>query len=192
MGVAIGGSAAVTNPIPINPYKKKTSQQSFNPTTIQAATNAELLSYFDKVLPDVSEKDSTDITKPPKKVASTKKPSSKKGKKKPPQTPVALNAHQGWTIVDSNDFEPLSFDFQESYLDELLTTRAISYIQHFRQRFNDKLKVNLLEPTELNVFQLLTSPALESVCEYSNESLNLNGRTLCHHLSSADSLAPYF
>jgi hypothetical protein len=103
--------------------------------------------------------------------------SSERGKKKPPQTPAALNAHQGWSIVDSNDFEPLSFDFQESYLDELLTTRAISYIQHFRQRFNDKLKVNLLEPTELNVFQLLTSSALESVCEYSNESLNLNGRT---------------
>jgi hypothetical protein len=58
-----------------------------------------------------------------------------------------------------------------------LTTGAISCIQYFRQRFTDKLKVNLLELTELNAFQLLTLPAMDCVLEYSNESLNLNGRT---------------
>jgi hypothetical protein len=50
-------------------------------------------------------------------------------------------------------------------------------MQHFRQRFTDKLKVNLLKPTELHVFQLLTSPAMECVLEYSKESLNLSGGT---------------
>ncbi len=101
MGVAIGGSTAVPNPTPINPYKKKSSQQSSHPTSIQAANNAELLSYFDKVLPDVSGKEKTETSRAAKKTASIKKPSSKRGKKKPPQTPAALNAHQGWTIVDS-------------------------------------------------------------------------------------------
>ncbi len=133
-----------------------------------------MLSYFDKVLPEESAKESYIATQ---KVASSRKQSSRKARKKPPQTPAAMNAHQGWTIIDYNDFEPISFDFQESFLDELLTTRAISYIQHFRQRFTDKLKVNLLEPTEVNVFQLLTPPAMECVLEYSNESLNLNART---------------
>jgi hypothetical protein len=81
MGVAIGGSAVLHNPIPINPYKKQSSQHSSNHTSNQAATTAELLSYFDKVLLDVSEKDSTETSQAAKQVASTKKPSSKKGKK---------------------------------------------------------------------------------------------------------------
>ncbi len=58
--MAIGGSAAVSNPTPINPYKKNSSQQSSHPTMIQAATNAELLSYFDKVLPEDSRKEKTE------------------------------------------------------------------------------------------------------------------------------------
>jgi hypothetical protein len=78
-------------------------------------------------------------------------------------------------IVDSNEFVPVYY--QESYIDELLTTRAISYVQHFRHRFTVKQKVNLLEPTEINVFQLVTSSAMESALEYSNESLKLNGET---------------
>ncbi len=45
------------------------------------------------------------------------------------------------------------------------------------RRFFDKLRVNLLEPTELNVFSLLISPALEDIIEYTNESINVTNYT---------------
>jgi hypothetical protein len=45
--VAVAGGTIVANPKPTNPYKKKGSN-----TTGQNATTAELLSYFDKVMPE--------------------------------------------------------------------------------------------------------------------------------------------
>jgi hypothetical protein len=58
-----------------------------------------------------------------------------------------------------------------------LTIRVNNYVQYIRRRFSDKLRVNLLEPTELNVFSLLISPALEDILEYTNESINVTSCT---------------
>ena len=134
-------------------------------------STSQLLSYFDKVMPEKSstaKKVSKTTTKTTTKVGLDKKPSAWRGKKKLPQTPAALNAHQGWTVIDEDDFDPPSFEYQEHFLDELLSVRVINFVQNFRQRFSDKLKVNMLEPTEINVFSLLTTYALESALEYTN------------------------
>jgi hypothetical protein len=98
-------------------------------------------------------------------------------KNKTPQTPAALNAHQGWTLLEPSDFDPIDFDMQNLFLDDLLTARVNNYVQYIRRRFSDKLRVNLLEPTELNVFSLLISPALEDILEYTNESINVTSCT---------------
>ncbi len=94
-----------------------------------------------------------------------------------PATPAALNAHRGWTVLNDNQFDGISFNYQSVFIDEILTDIAINYVQHFRHCFTDKLLVNLLEPTSVNVFNLLTSSAIECVLEYTNESMNINGHT---------------
>ncbi len=89
--------------------------------------------------------------------------------KKKPATPAALNDHRGWTVLNDNQFDGISFNYQSTFVDEVLTDRAINYVQHFCHRLTDKLIVNLLEPTPVNVFNLLTSSAIECVIEYTND-----------------------
>ncbi len=79
-------------------------------------------------------------------------------RKKNPQIPAALSAHQGWTLLDSTEFDPIYFYYQDIFLDELLMIRKNNYVQCVQRRFSDKLRVNLLEQTKLNVFSLLISP----------------------------------
>ncbi len=162
------------NPYLSNLYQKKVSTETGSTTSstkTSAITAGEALSYF---------KGAGLFDQPSKrqqKSNATIKDSKKKSRKKNPATPAALTAHQGWTVLKEDQFEGVTFNYQSEFLDDVLTGRTIHYIHHFRQRFTDKLIVNLLEPTPVNVFNLLTSGAIECILEYTNESMNLNGHT---------------
>ncbi len=120
-----------------------TPTASLQPST--AATTLELMDYIDKV---ISEERGTTTTSSAHAAttSSTRAASGRKGvgshKKKNPQPPAALSAHQGWILLDSTKFEEISFDYQDIFLDELLTIRVNNYLQYVCRRFSDKLKVH--------------------------------------------------
>ncbi len=92
--------------------------------TSTAATTLELLDYFDKAMPEERGTTTTSSAHAAT-TSSARAASGRKGvgchKKKNPQPPAALTAHQAWTLQDSTEFEEISVDYQEIFLDELLT-----------------------------------------------------------------------
>jgi hypothetical protein len=105
----------------------------------------------------------------------TRKGRQKSGTKLPDR-PVALKQQQGWQVVDIDQFEDaVDFEFQHVIVDKLLSHRAAKYASHLMKTVRQKLQLHSLELTEVNVFMLLLSNALDSIMEYTNEGLNSSG-----------------
>jgi hypothetical protein len=60
-------------------------------------------------------------------------------------------------------------------MDKLLSHRAAQFAIHLSNTVRQKLQLHLLESTEVNVFMLLLSNALDFIMEYTNEALNSKG-----------------
>ncbi len=102
----------------------------------------------------------------------------KKGRSsiKLPQLPVALKQQQGWRVIDEDQFEDSAdFEFQHVIVDKLLSHRAAQYAIHLSNTVRHKFQLHSLELTEVNVFMLLLSNALDFIMEYTTEGLNTKG-----------------
>jgi len=109
-----------------------------------------------------------------------RKQTSRKGRGrsgiKLPERPVALKQQQGWRVIDLDQYEDaVDFEFQPVIVDKLLSHRAAKYASHLMKTVRQKLQLHSLELTEVNVFMLLLSNALDSIMEYTNEALNSSG-----------------
>lgn len=108
---SLSGRSTPSN-VPTNARSHKSAPKMKGPSVAKGApsTPAALLSYFDKVLPEEGE-----LT-----AAATNINAATAKKGKGTQTPAALSAHQGWMMLDSSDFDPIEFDMQNIFLDDLL------------------------------------------------------------------------
>ena len=92
-----------------------------------------------------------------------------------PKPPAALQAHLGWTKMPNVDLQTSSFAMKNDLIDQMLSVRVQHYIKNIRSRLGEKLKLNEMELTELNIFSLLMSSSFDFMLEYTNESMTQKG-----------------
>jgi len=90
---------------------------------------------------------------------------------KVPTRPAALKVQVGWKMIEV--FE----------VDKLLSSHAGNFLDHVTKSLRMKLELHSLEVTEVNVFMLLLSNALDIIMEYTNEFLNFNGLIPVSHVA---------
>ena len=67
-------------------------------------------------------------------------------------------------------------------VDKLLSSHAGNFVDQVTKSLQMKLELHSLDVTEVNVFMLLLSNALDNIMEYTNESLNCNGLIPMSHV----------
>jgi hypothetical protein len=87
---------------------------------------------------------------------------------KVPTRPAALKVQVGWKMIE---------------VDKLLSSHAGNFLDHVTKSLRMKLELHSLEVTEVNVFMLLLSNALDIIMEYTNELLNCNGLIPVSHVA---------
>jgi hypothetical protein len=71
-----------------------------------------------------------------------------------------------------NKSTDVDFQFQRTTVDKLLSSHAGNFVDQVTKSLQMKLELHSLDVTEVNVFMLLLSNALDNIMEYTNESLS--------------------
>jgi hypothetical protein len=87
-----------------------------------------------------------------------------------PALPAALRHQQNWRLLRIDD-QP-NFSFQQTATQYMLKDRFKSFVDGFRRKFSHKLRLHSLETSEVNIFSLLFGQAIDSILEFTNESLS--------------------
>ncbi len=90
-----------------------------------------------------------------------------------PNKPVALQVQRDWDIKSMDDFATSShFGNQMDVIDFFTMQLLPELCRQSTEKLALKLLLHSMEMNELNIFHLLISNALDSLLEYTNESLN--------------------
>ena len=160
---------------------RNTSEQELQePDFFAHPTDSFSISGDEETLPTIANNNLVNTSGGQGRGRGTRKQSTRKGIRKSgvkmPQPPVALKQQQGWRVLDLDQFEDaVDFEFQHVIVDKLLSHRAAKYASRLTKTVRRKLQLHSLELTEVNVFMLLLSNALDSIMEYTNEALNSCG-----------------
>ena len=90
-----------------------------------------------------------------------------------PYIPAALRTQSCWNLLPRNESEYTTFCFQNTANQHVLKGRCKMFVDGFRHGFSHKLHLHSLESTEVNIFSLLLGSALDSILEFTNESMRL-------------------
>lgn len=89
-----------------------------------------------------------------------------------------MSTQWNWTIisavVDALE-EELLFEEQSDTMHSLFSDRCKQYVSAVQRKLRLKLQLHSLECNEVNLFTLLMSAAMDSIIEYTNESLMQKG-----------------
>jgi hypothetical protein len=70
--------------------------------------------------------------------------------------------------------EPSGFAFKDVAGHHFFKEQCKNFIDSFRRKFSHKLCLHSLDASEVNIFSLLFGLAIESILEYTNESMSVH------------------
>jgi hypothetical protein len=88
---------------------------------------------------------------------------------KAPTRPAALKVQVGWNMIEMFDKSTdVDFESQRAMVDKLLSSCAANFVDQVAKSLHMKLELHLLEVTQVNLFMLLLSNALDNIMQYTN------------------------
>jgi hypothetical protein len=97
--------------------------------------------------------------------------------------PAALKIQVGWTMIELFDKSPgIDFEFQRTMVDKLLLSCAANFMDRVTKSLHMKPELHSLEVTEVNMFMLLLSNAMDNIMECTIESLSCYGLIPMSHV----------